>query len=240
MAAALCAGLVYAASDVGISLRISVGGASEPTRTSGISISAAGPSSPVAALFPGGSGDVTIRITNPSSRAVTITSVLLPSRNDYAPGFATPTMAGARAGCSTTNSGVTWQAATPVGGSVHPLVSPLVVGARSALVVTLTDAASMQLTAPSSCEGAYFAMPAPTGVTAFDGGGVPTPSPTMDGLAPPCPGPPGPPPGPGAPGPPPPPPPPPRPGPSGCPPPPGGPDAAGFPPARPAEWAPPR
>ncbi len=217
---------------MGVSLRITVGGASEAMQTAGISVSAAGPPSPATALFPEGSGNVTMRVTNPNPWAVTVTGVLLPSRSDYAPGFASPALLGARAGCSTGNSGVTWQGATSVGGSAHAPRSPLVVAAHSALVVTLTDAALMQLTAPPSCEGTYFAMPAPTGVTAFEGSDVPTPSPTMDGLAPGCPGPPGPPPGPGAPGPLPPPPP--GAGPNGCPPGPGGPDAAGSAPARPS------
>jgi hypothetical protein len=220
VASALCVGLAVAASHVGISVDITAGGASDPTHTASISVGPSGPGALGSALFPGGSGDATIRVTNPDSRAVTITGLLVPSPSHYAPGFATPALVGARAGCSSANSGVTWQGAAPKGGTPDPLISPLVVAAHSALVVTLTNVAFMQLTAPSSCEGAYFAMPAPTAVTASESGGAPTHSPTTDALAPPCPGPPDPPPPPG-------------PRPNGCPPGPGGPDGGGPPPGQP-------
>ncbi len=232
VASALCAGLAVAVSQMGISVDIAVGGAAGPTQPARISIGPAGSGAPGGPLFPGGSGDVTIRVTNPNSRRVTITGLLVPSRSNDAPGFATPALVGARAGCSSATSGVTWQGAAPTGEAADRLASPLVVAAHSTLVVTFTNAAFMQLSAPSSCEGAYFALPAPTGVTTSARGGAPTKSPATDALAPACPGPPGPPPDPGTPGPWPPPPP--GPAPNGCPPGPGGPNAGGSPTGKPS------
>ena len=223
LALSLIVGAVFALAYVGFSIHIRIGGTANPTRTARVSVSAYGPVSSVP-LFPGGAGDVMIRITNLNARETTITGLLLPSSDDFAPGFTTSALVDAKAGCSAANSGVIWEGATPNSGTSDALVWPVVVRARSSLVATLTDAAFMELTAPPDCEGSYFAMPSPTGVTGFVGGGVPTPSPTSDRLTPRCPppggppgAPPGPPPGPPpvhapAPGPPP--------EPGGCPPPP--------------------
>ncbi len=184
-----------------------------------IAVTPAGPGALGDPLFPGASGDVSVRITNPTSRPVTITGLRVPSQRHAALGFATPALAGPRPGCNSKSSGVIWQGAAPVGAALDRLSFPVVVAPHSSLVITLDDAAFMQPTSPSSCEGAYFAMPSPMGVTTSEISGFPSRGPMTIGLDPPCAAPTGPPP-----------PPPPGPGPDGCPPKPGGPNPGGPPP----------
>ncbi len=194
LALVLVVGVALAIAHVGISIHITLGGgASGEAQTARVAVSAIGPARASTPLFPDATGDVTIRITNLNVRPVTVTGLVLPPASDFARGFTSPAMVKARVGCDAENSGVTWEGATAKGDNADALTLPVVVGARSSLVATLTAAAFMELSAPPSCEGAYFAMPSPTGVTAF-AGGEPTPSPVIDALAPRCP-PPGPPPG---------------------------------------------
>lgn len=193
--------MVLAVARIGILIHITPGGGSGQTQTAHVGVLAGGSAPSSSPLFPGATGDVTIRVMNPSGRPVTVTGLVLSPPGRFAPGFSGPAMAEARPGCDAGNSGVTWGGASAPGNTDNALTSPVVVSARSSLVVTLTDAASMELTAPRSCEGAYFAMPSPAGITAFAGGGDPTRSPVTDSLAPRCPPPPpgfppGPPPGP--------------------------------------------
>jgi len=138
--------------------------------------------SPVATnlLYPGGNGDVVVAITNPNAFAVTMTGVNLPTNTTYATGFTASNLTGAIAGCASGTSDVPWNYATSSSGSVHTLTTPLVVGANSSLTVTLTNDASMTTAAPAACEGAYFSMPALTGIVATGGTGTATTSPAVD------------------------------------------------------------
>jgi len=79
---------------------------------------------------------------------------------------------------------VTWNYATGSSGSSHTLTTPLIVAASGAadnpLAVTLTNDASMAVSAPAACESTYFSMPSFTGITASAGGGTATTSPATD------------------------------------------------------------
>jgi hypothetical protein len=152
---------------------------------SNISISAV--ASPAAAnlLYPGGSGDIVVSISNPNPFPVTITAVGLPTNTTYATGYTTSGLSVTQSGClAATPSGVTWSFATGSSGSSHTLTTPLTVAAsgqaNNPLAVTLTNDASMSTGAPAACENTYFSMPSLTGVTATGGAATATTSPATD------------------------------------------------------------
>lgn len=135
-------------------------------------------------LYPGGTGDVVISISNPNPFPVTISAFNLPTNTTYANGFTTSTLGTAQSGCAaSTPSDVIWNYSTATSGTSHNLTTNLVVAsngsANNPLVVTLTNDAMMTSAAPSACENTYFSMPSFTGLTAA-AGGTATTSPTTD------------------------------------------------------------
>lgn len=135
-------------------------------------------------LYPGGTGDVVVTISNPNPYPVTITDVQLPSNTTYADGFSNSALSVSQAGCTaSTPSGVTWAYSTSSIGSSHS-ITPITVAASgktgNPLTVTFTNDAAMASTAPLACANTYFSMPAFTGVTATGGAATPTSSPATD------------------------------------------------------------
>jgi hypothetical protein len=95
-------------------------------------------------LYPGGSATLTVTVSNPNGRPVTVTSVAL-----------TGTVT-ASAGCTT--SGVTVSL---------PATVSVTVPAGGSAPVTLTNAVSMSTSSTSDCQGATFTVPlSATGRTA--------------------------------------------------------------------------
>lgn len=131
-------------------------------------------------IYPGGTGDVSVSIANRSSVTIIVTAIDLPANTTYAAGDTMGAQAAARPGCSAATSGVTWNGSTAARGSVHRLVTPLVIGAHRAAVVTLAEAAYMSASAPAACEGADFTMPALTGIGARADAGARTSTPPVD------------------------------------------------------------
>jgi hypothetical protein len=136
-------------------------------------------------LYPGGTGDVTVSISNPNPFPVTITALQLPTNTTYATGYTTSALTTTQTGClSTTPSDVVWNFSTATSGSSHTLTSALTVAAsgqaNNPLVVTLTNDASMTAAAPAVCAGTYFSMPSLTGITATGGAAAATASPATD------------------------------------------------------------
>jgi len=153
-----------------------------------LTISAVASPAPANELYPGGTGDAVITISNPNPFPVTITAVQLPTDSTYATGYTTSALTTTQTGClATTPSGVTWAYANGTSGSSHALTTALTVGASGSLnnplVVTLTNDAAMGSSAPAACENTYFQMPALVGITASGGAATPTASPTSDGWA---------------------------------------------------------
>lgn len=151
-----------------------------------LTIAAVATPAPSNELYPGGTGDVVITISNPNPYPVTVTGFDLPTSTTYATGYTTSALTTTQSGClSTTPSDVVWNYATGTSGSAHTLTSPLVVGpsgnANDPLTVTLTNDASMTASAPAACENTYFSMPSFTGVVASGGAGTVTTSPAVDG-----------------------------------------------------------
>lgn len=104
------------------------------------------PATPVAGLFPGGSGDVTVTASNPNPASAVITSLTLEVAR---PGGAFAVDAG-HPGCTTsalsyatqTNSGAGWTVPARSGGS------------DGTLSITLSNALTMTVAAPNACQGA--------------------------------------------------------------------------------------
>lgn len=137
-------------------------------------------------LYPGGTGDAVAVISNPNKFPVTITDVQLPANTVFADGYTDSGLSSLKSGCSgSTPSEVTWNFSTSASGSSHHLTSAVTVAAGDGttpgtLTVTLTNAASMDSSAPLACAGTYFKLPALTGVTATGGAATATTSPTTD------------------------------------------------------------
>jgi hypothetical protein len=132
-------------------------------------------------LYPGATGDVVVRISNPNAFPVTITDVQLPANTTYADGFSDSALTAPQAGCSAaTPSGVSWSFATGASGSSHALTSALTVAAGGSLTVTFTNAATMGTTSPVACAGTYFKMPSLPGVTASADNAAATAGPATD------------------------------------------------------------
>jgi hypothetical protein len=183
--AAAAAGVAYGASNwiVGLSGGSSAEG--QAASVSNISVTAVASPSASNLLYPGGSGDVVVSISNPNSFPVTITSVNLPTSTTYATGYTSSALTTTQTGClAATPSGVSWNFATSTSGSSHTLTTPLTVAptgqANNPLLVTFTNAATMASSAPAACQSTYFSMPSLTGVSASGGAATVTTSPATD------------------------------------------------------------
>ncbi len=95
--------------------------------------------STVAQLYPGGTGDVKVKVTNPNPFAVTVTSV-------------------SGAGTITSDKGAACNASTGVTYTDQTGLTQAV-GAGATVTFTLTGAAAMSNAASSSCQGAVFTIP---------------------------------------------------------------------------------
>jgi hypothetical protein len=175
----------YAATNWVVGLSAGSSGQSQSATISNLSITAVSSPSPTNLLYPGGTGDVVVTISNPNPYPVTITAVQLPTNTTYATGYTTSALTTTQTGClAATPSAVTWNFATGTSGSSHTLTTPLTVGAsgqaNNPLAVTLTNDASMGSTSPSACANTFFSLPALTGVTATGGAATSTTTPATD------------------------------------------------------------
>jgi hypothetical protein len=98
--------------------------------------------STTASLYPGATGDVLIRVSNPNGFAVRVTGVSLNGTN------ANITPDGSHAGCTTTGVSFTNQTGLTID-----------VPAGSATTATLTGAAAMSNASVDGCQGAVFSIP---------------------------------------------------------------------------------
>jgi hypothetical protein len=108
------------------------------------------PAAPVAGLFPGGTADVTVTVSNPNGASVVITSLVLDTAHAGG-GFAVDA---AHAACGTaslsyatqTNGGAGWTVPAATGGS------------DGTLSIRLRGAVTMALDAPNACQGASITV----------------------------------------------------------------------------------
>ncbi|HTU38919.1 MAG TPA: hypothetical protein VMF35_13050 [Acidimicrobiales bacterium] len=181
----LAAAAAYATSTWVVNLNGGSSGEGQSASVANLTITAV--ASPPASnlLYPGGTGDVVVTISNPNPFPVTVTAMQLPDNVTYATGYTTSALTTTQSGClASTPSDVTWNYATGSNGSSHSLTTPLTVAAsgqaNNPLVVTLTNDAAMSVNAPAACVSTYFSMPALTGVSATGGAGTATTSPATD------------------------------------------------------------
>jgi hypothetical protein len=131
-------------------------------------------------IYPGGTGDVVVSITNRNDIPVRVTAVDLPSSTTYATGYTTRAHTVPRTGCSSATSGVAWTRSASGRSSRVPLATPLVIGAHQSATVTMTNGANMRISAPAACEATYFAMPGLIGIGARADARARTSAPTVD------------------------------------------------------------
>jgi hypothetical protein len=181
----LTAGAAFAATNWLVGLNGGSSGQGQGATIANLTIAATASPAPAGLLYPGGTGDVVITISNPNPYPVTITAVSLPTSTTYAAGYTNSALTAASGSCTSANSLVAWNHATGMSGSSHTLTTPVTVGAsgqaNNPLVVTLTGDALMGSAAPAACAGLYFSMPSFTGVTATGGTGASTTSPATSG-----------------------------------------------------------
>lgn len=170
----------FAASNWFVGVNAGSSGESKSTTINNLTITAIAFPATGSQLYPGASGDVVVKVSNPNAFPVTITDVQLPANTTYAAGYTDSALSAANAGCTATSSGVSWAFATAAAGSSHALASPLTVAPGGNLSVTLTGAAVMSASAPAACAGTYFSMPPLAGVTAYADTASATVSPATD------------------------------------------------------------
>jgi hypothetical protein len=176
----------YAATNWVVGLSGGSSGEGQSATISNLSISAVASPSSANLLYPGGTGDVVVTISNPNPYPVTITAIQLPTSTTYATGYTTSALTTTQTGClAATPSDVIWNFSSGTSGSSHTLTTPLTVAAsgqsNNPLAVTLTNDASMTAASPAACANTYFSMPSMTGITATGGAGTATVSPATDG-----------------------------------------------------------
>jgi hypothetical protein len=181
----LTASVAYGASNWVIGLSGGSSGEGQSATIANVTITAVAAPAATNLLYPGGTGDVVLTITNPNAYPVTITAVQLPTNVTYATGYTTSGLGVTQGGClAATPSDVIWNFSTGSSGSSHTLTTALTVAAtgqaNNPLTVTLTNDASMLAAAPLACANTYFSMPSLTGITATGGAAVVTTSPATD------------------------------------------------------------
>ena len=181
----LAGGAAFGATNWIVGLTAGSSGQSQSANISNLTISAVASPAPTNLLYPGGTGDVVVTISNPNPYPVTITALQLPTSTTYATGYTTSALTTTQTGClASTPSDVIWNYSSTTSGSSHTLTSAVTVGASGAannpLVVTFTNDASMTTAAPAACANTYFSMPSLTGVTATGGSATSTTTPATD------------------------------------------------------------
>ena len=183
--ALLAGGSAYAATNWAVGLAGGSSGEAQSATVSNLTVTAVATPAASNVLYPGGSGDVVLTISNPNPFPVTVTGVNLPTNTTYATGYTTSALTTTQSGCiATTPSDVIWNFSTASTGSSHTFTTAVTVAASgqggNPLTVTLTNDASMTAAAPTACENTFFSMPALTGVTASGGAATATTSPATD------------------------------------------------------------
>jgi hypothetical protein len=172
--AIMAGSIAFAVTNWTVGLGSGSSGQAQSGSITNITITAIAAPSATNLLYPGGTGDVVAKITNPNAFPVTITAVNLPTNLIFAGGFSDSALATPQTGCTTATSAVGWSFATGTTASTHTLTTPITVGASSNFTVTFVNDASMALTTPLACVSTFFSMPSFTGVVATAGAATST------------------------------------------------------------------
>ena len=182
--ALLAGGAAWAATNWTVGLAAGSSGQGQSATIQNLTITAVSTPGVTNLLYPGGSGDVVLTISNPNPYPVTLTAVNLPANTVYATGYTNSGLTTANASCTGVSSLVSWNFSTSTSGTSHTLTTALTVAASGAannpLIVTLTNDAAMALTTPAACANTFFSLPSLTAVTATGGAATITTSPVTD------------------------------------------------------------
>jgi len=183
--AVLAGTAAFAATNWIVGLNPGSSGEGQSANTANLTITAVASPAPSNLLYPGGSGDVVVTISNSNPYPVTITALQLPTSTTYATGYTTSGLTTPQTGCiASTPSDVIWNYSSVTSGSSHTLTAPLTVAAsgqaNNPLTVTFTNDANMTTASPAACANTFFSMPSLTGVTATGGAATATTSPATD------------------------------------------------------------
>ena len=183
--AVLAGTAAFAATNWIVGLNPGSSGQGQSANTANLTITAVAAPAANNLLYPGGTGDVVVTISNSNPYPVTITALQLPTSTTYATGYTTSALTTTQTGClAATPSDVIWNFSSATNGSSHTLTTPLTVAAsgqaNNPLTVTFTNDASMTAATPAACVNTYFSMPSLYGVTATGGAGTATTSPATD------------------------------------------------------------
>jgi hypothetical protein len=158
---------------------------SEPASVSDLTFGAVATPLATNQLYPGGTSDVALTITNSNPYSVTVTGVYLPGDTTSANGCTSSALTSAHDGCfTTTSSHVTWNFATAASGGRHTFTTAITIGplgeVNSPLTVTLINDASMEGGASTACEATFFMVPPLAGIAATRGVAPITLTPVVD------------------------------------------------------------
>jgi hypothetical protein len=125
LGAALVGGGAWAATLWTVGVSAGSSGEGQSATISNLTFSAVAAPSATNVLFPGGTGDVVVTITNPNPYPVTITAIQLPTSSTFATGYTTSGLSTTQTGClAATPSGVAWNFANGTSGTTHTLSTP--------------------------------------------------------------------------------------------------------------------
>jgi hypothetical protein len=120
-------------------------------------------------LYPTGTGDVVITVTNPNPFVVQVDSLTLPAT--AATSFTNAGLTTPNSSCDTGGTGVTWSYATKSLSGV--VVQKRVGSTNGTLTLTLTGGASMSNASDTTCQNAFFKMPNVTTAVVSSSTGTP-------------------------------------------------------------------
>ena len=145
-------------------------GASVAGSAQGLTLTAATTGSSV--LYPGGTSDVVLTITNPNPFVVSVTNLTMPLT--AATAYTDSGLTTLNGSCNSGGTGVTWAYGSK---SLSGVIVQKKIGATNGtLTLTLTGGASMDNTSDNSCQSAFFKMPNVSTVTAASSTGTPVAS----------------------------------------------------------------
>jgi hypothetical protein len=145
---AVCAAIVLAAASAALAHWTTTGGGSGSGTTGNTQAIALSPGTPTAPLYPGGQGDVAVKVDNPNPFRVEIGTLSLSTGQ----GTAGYQVDAGNAGCATSALSFT----TQTNGGAGWFVPPRVGSTDGSLSLDLPNALTMSAGAANACQGATF------------------------------------------------------------------------------------
>ncbi len=145
---AVCVAITFAAASTALAYWTTTGSGSGSGTTGNTQSITLSPGTPTAPLYPGGQGDVAVRVDNPNPFRVEIGSLSLSTGQ----GTAGYQVDAGNAGCATSALSFT----TQTNGGAGWFVPPKVGSTDGSLSLDLASALTMSMSAANACQGATF------------------------------------------------------------------------------------